>query len=201
MAKALEGSDSKKEEPLSPEAMEIPAPLETPVEAMKGTGGERKPSGEETPSKKQKVLSTDEKTFEKVKAFPSTSLPASQPNPVTPKLSSLRSPSAPARPRQAIELLEEESPMKKLRPSDDSSKKAKINMVKVGGEDLCHVDEELSPIAEEVGESQGWDDEEDDADLEEVNGPERLWRDGEHEPDGDPEQWVDEVEEKRPQKC
>ena len=30
--------------------------------------------------------------------------------------------------------------MKKLRPSDDSSKKAKINMVKVGGEDLYHVD-------------------------------------------------------------
>ena len=58
MAKALEGSDSKKEEPLFPEAMEIPAPLETPVEAMKGTGGERKPSGEETPSKKQKVLLT-----------------------------------------------------------------------------------------------------------------------------------------------
>ena len=90
MAKALEGSDSKKEEPLFPEAMEIPAPLETPVEAMKGTGGERKPSGEETPSKKQKALFADAKTLGKVKAFPFTSLPAGQPNPVTPTLCSLR---------------------------------------------------------------------------------------------------------------
>ena len=66
------------------------------------------------PSKKQTVLSTHEKTLEKA-LFPlhSTPLPAG---------------------------LEEESPMKKLRPSDDSSKKAKINMVKVGGEDLYRVD-------------------------------------------------------------
>ena len=41
--------------------------------------------------------------------------------------------------------------MKKLRPSDDSSKKATITVVKVGGEDLYHVDEELPPVAEEVG--------------------------------------------------
>ena len=41
--------------------------------------------------------------------------------------------------------------MKKLKPSDDSSKKAKINVVKVGGEDLYHIFEELSPVAEEVG--------------------------------------------------
>ena len=114
MTKALEGgSDSDKEEALFPEPKEIPAPLEITVDAMKRDGGERKPSGEETPSKKQKVLSTDEKTFEKVKAFPSTSLPAGQPNPITPILSSLRSPSAPSRPREAVELLEEESPMKK----------------------------------------------------------------------------------------
>ena len=92
-------------------------------------------------SKKQKVLFTDEQTLEKVKAFPPTSLPAGQPNPITPLLSSLRSSSAPSRPTEAFELLEEESPMKKLRPSDDSSKKAKTNMVKVGGEDLYRVDE------------------------------------------------------------
>ena len=46
-------------------------------------------------------------------------------------------------------------------------------MVKVGGEDLYHVDEELSPVAEEVCE-EAWDDEKDDASD--------LWRDGEHEP-------------------
>ena len=133
MAKALEGgSDSKKEEPLFPEPMAIPAPLEIPVEAMKRDGGERKPHGEETPSKTQKVLFTDEKTLEKVKAFRSTSLPAGQPNPITPILSSLRSPSAPSRPREAFELLEEETPTTKLRPSDDSSKNAKINLVKIG---------------------------------------------------------------------
>ena len=71
---------------------------------MKRHGGERKPSGEETPSKKQKGFSTDEKTFEKVKAFPSTSFAAGQPNPITPILSSLRSPSARSRPREAFEL-------------------------------------------------------------------------------------------------
>ena len=126
MAKALEGgSDSEKEGQgqAFPEPMEIPA-LEILVDAMKRDGSERKPSGEETPSKKQKVLSTDEKTFEKVKAFPSTSLPAGQPNPITPILSLLR------------------SPTKNLRPSDDSSKKTKMNMVKVGREDLYHVDED-----------------------------------------------------------
>ena len=65
---------------------------------MKRDGNEtRKPSGEETPSKKQKTL-------EKVKAFPSTSLPAGQPNPATPILSPLRSPSAPSGPSEAIEL-------------------------------------------------------------------------------------------------
>ena len=118
LAKALEGgSDSEKEEPLFPQPMEAPAALETPIDAMKRVGGERKPSGEETPSKKQKVLITDEKTLEEVKAFPSTSLTAGQPNPIAPILSSLRSPSAPSRPREAFELLEEESPMKKLRPS------------------------------------------------------------------------------------
>ena len=37
-------------------------------------------------------------------------------------------------------------------------------------------------------------DEEDDAsDLEEIKGPERLWRDGEHEPDEDPEELIDRV--------
>ena len=79
MAKALEGgSDSGKEEPLFPEPMEIPAPLETAVGAMKRDGGERKPSGEETPSKKQEVLFADEKTVEEV--------PAGQPHPITPIL-------------------------------------------------------------------------------------------------------------------
>ena len=60
-------------------------------------------------------------------------MPAGQPNPITPIL---RPPSAASRPREAVELLEEESPMKKLWPADDSGKKAKINMAKVGGEDL-----------------------------------------------------------------
>ena len=119
MAKALEGgSVSEKEEALFPGPMQVPAPLEIPVEAMKRNGNARKPTREETPSKKQKVLFADEKALEKVKAFPSTSLPAGQPNPVTPILSSVRSPSAPSRPREAFELLEEESPIKKLRPSD-----------------------------------------------------------------------------------
>ena len=81
--------------------------------------------------------------------------------------------------------------MKKPRPPDDSSKKAKVNMVKVGGEDLYHVDQQQSPVA--VGEEE-WDGEEaGDADLVEIHGPECLWRDGEHEPEGDPEQWVDRV--------
>ena len=80
--------------------------------------------------------------------------------------------------------------MKKLRPSDDSNKKAKINVVKVGGEDLYHVDEELSPVVEEVDE-EDWGDEESELDLEEINGPEFLWRDGEHEPEGDPEDHED----------
>ena len=117
------------------------------MEALKRDGGERKPSGEETPSKKQKVIFADEKTLEKVKAFPSTSLRAGQPKPTTPILP--RSSSARSRPREAFELLEEESPMKKLRPSEDSSKKAKINLVKVAGEEIYHVVEELSPVADE----------------------------------------------------
>ena len=79
-------------------------------------------------------------------------MPAGQPNPATHILSSLRAPSAPSRPREAIELLEEESPMKRLRPSDDSSKKAKTNLVKVAGGDLYHVDEGLSPVAEAADE-------------------------------------------------
>ena len=57
MAKALEGgSDSDKEEALFPEPKDMPAPLEITVDAMKRDGGERKPSGEETPSKWQKVF-------------------------------------------------------------------------------------------------------------------------------------------------
>ena len=94
-------------------------------------GNETKPGEEETTNKKQKVLFADEKTLEEVKAFPSTSLPAGQPNPIVSILSSLRSPSAPSRPREAFELIEEESPMKKIRPSIDSSKKAKINILKL----------------------------------------------------------------------
>ena len=49
-----------------------------------------------------------------------------------------------------------------------------------------------------------WEDEDDDSDLEGANGPECLRRDGEHEPEGDPEEWIDrvadEVAEKRLQK-
>ena len=48
--------------------------------------------------------------------------------------------------------------MKKPRPSDVSSKKAKINLVKVVGEDLYHVDDELSLVAEEVDE-EDWEEE------------------------------------------
>ena len=56
MAKALEGgSGSEKEEALFPEPIPIPALVETPGEALS--------SGEETPSKKQKVLFADEKCF------------------------------------------------------------------------------------------------------------------------------------------
>ena len=36
-------------------------------------------------------------------------------------------------------MLEEKSPLKKLNPSNDSSKKSKINLAKVGGEDLYRV--------------------------------------------------------------
>ena len=104
--------DSGKEEPLFPEPMEIPPPLEILAGAMKRDGDERKPSGEETPSKKHQVLFADEKTLEKVNAFPSTSLPAGLPIPMTPILSALR--------REAFELLEEESPTSKFMPSDDS---------------------------------------------------------------------------------
>ena len=104
-------------------------------------------------------------------------MPAGQPNPVAPILSSLRSPSAPSRPREAFELLEEESPAKKLKPSEDSSKKAKINLVKVAG-DLHRVDEELSPVAEEVDEDweEEGDEEGEEEEEDEVNGPECLWR-------------------------
>ena len=131
MEKQLWLRHSKEEVTQNPDPEEIPALLEIPVEAMKREGSERKPGGEEMPNKKQKVLFSDERTLEEAKAFPSTSSPAGQPNPITPILFSLRS--APSRPREAFELLEEESPMNKFMPSDDSSKKAKINTVKVGG--------------------------------------------------------------------
>ena len=150
--------------------MPVPASLEIPVETMKRDGGERKPSGEETPSKKQKVVFADEKALEKEKSLPSTSVPAGQLNPVTPIPSPLRAPSAPSRPREAFGLLEEESPMKKLRPSDDSSKKAKVNVVKVAGENLYHVDEELSPLAEKVDEEDWGEEGVEEEEEEEVNG-------------------------------
>ena len=42
MTKALEGgNDSEKEEPLFPEPIPFPAPLEIPVEATKRDGGEK----------------------------------------------------------------------------------------------------------------------------------------------------------------
>ena len=101
-------------------------------------------------------------------------------------------------------MLEQESPVKKLRPREGSSKKAKINLVKVAGEDLYHVDE-LSPAAEEVDE-EDWAGEGDESEEDEVNGSECLRCDGEYEAEGEPEEWIDrvgaadEVEEKRPQK-
>ena len=80
----------------------------------------RKPS----PGKKQKVPLADEKALEEMKAFPSTPLPSKgQPNPVTLIPSSSRLPSALERPREASELLKEDSPMQKLRPSDVSIKR------------------------------------------------------------------------------
>ena len=89
--------------------------------------------------------------------------------------------------------------MKKRRPSNESSEKAKIDLVKVAGEDLYHVDDELSPVAEEVDE-EDWEEEGNESEEAEVNGPE-CWRcDGEYEPEGDPEERIDrvadEVEEK-----
>ena len=56
----------------------------------------------------------------------------------------------------------------------------------VAGKDLYHVDEQPSPVAEEVDE-EDWEeggDEEGEAE-DELNGPESLWRDGEHEPEED----------------
>ena len=84
----------------------VPAPQEILGEAMRRDGGDMKPSGEETPSKKNRKFPLQgEKTLDKAKAFPSTSLPAGQPNPITPILFSLRSSSAPSRSREAFELL------------------------------------------------------------------------------------------------
>ena len=68
-----------------------------------------------------------------------------------------------SRPREAFELLEEESPMEKLRPSDD--------WPRVAGEDLYHIDEELSPVAEEVDEA-GKKKEISKKEEDELNGPE-----------------------------
>ena len=132
-----------------------------------------------------------------MRAVPSTSLPAGQPNPITSLLSSLRASSATSRAREEFALLEEESPMKKLRPSEDSSKKARMNLVKVAGEDLYRVDEDLFPVAEEVDE-EDWEEEGDEEGgavlvtrrLRRPYGPECLWRDGEHEPEEDPEEWL-----------
>ena len=73
----------------------------------------------------------------------------------------------------------------------------------MAGEDLCLADEELSPVAEEVDE-EDWEGGEEESEGDKLNGPECLWRDGEHEPEEDPEDWIDrvaaEVEEKRLQK-
>ena len=82
MAKALEGgSDSEKEQPLFLGPIPVPARWRFPAKARKRDGGEVwKPCGEEPPSKKQKVLSADEKTLEGGES--------GQPNPVTPTLSS-----------------------------------------------------------------------------------------------------------------
>ena len=70
----------------------------------------------------------------------------------------------------------------------------------VAGVDLYHVDVELSPVAEEV-DGEDWEEEGGASEEDEVNGPECLWRDGEHEPEEDPGEWIDgvadEVEEKR----
>ena len=76
-------------------------------------------------------------------------------------------------------------------------------MVKVAGEDLYYADEEQSPVAEEFDE-EDWEEEGGEEEEGELNGHECLWRDGEHEPEEDPEEWIDrvadEVEEKRRQK-
>ena len=77
-------------------------------------------------------------------------------------------------------------------------------MVRVGGEDLYHVDEELSLVAEKIDEEERGD-EEDVLDLQEVDGSECLWRDGERESEGDLEEWInrvaDEVKEKNWRRC
>ena len=118
MAKPLEGgSDSEREQPLLPEPTPVPAPPELPGEAVKRDGRElRKPSGEETPNKKQKVLFANEKTLGEMEAFPSTPMPSKGRS----YFISSRLPSAPSRPSEAFELPEEESPRKKLRPGKTS---------------------------------------------------------------------------------
>ena len=76
-------------------------------------------------------------------------------------------------------------------------------MAKVGGEDLYRVDEELSPVAE-VDEEDLPEEGEEESEEDELNGPECLFRSGEHQPEEDPEEWIDrvadEVEGKRLQK-
>ena len=71
----------------------------------------------------------------------------------------MRSPSAPSRPREAFELFEEGKPHEETQAirwfkqeGQDQHGESWISMVKVGGEDLYHVD-----VAEEVGEEE-WDD-------------------------------------------
>ena len=54
--------------------------------------------------------------------------------------------------------------------------------MKVAGEDLYHVDDELSPVAEEV-DGEDWEEEGDEPEEEDMTGPECLWRDGEHDPE------------------
>ena len=54
------------------------------------------------------------------------------------------------------------------------------------------MDEESSPVAEKV-DGEDWEEEGDEEEEDEWNGPECLWRDGEHEPEEDPEGWIDKV--------
>ena len=130
----------------------------------KRDGDERKPSGEETPSKKQEVLFADKKALEKVKAF-HLHHHCQQDNRVQLLPYYLHWDH-----HQRLQDQGKRLSCFKKRALWRSSGPRRCKQESQGqfgaGEDLHHVDEELSPVAEEVNE-EDWG--------EEGNGPECLW--------------------------